>query len=430
MRKAGQFKVTSSSMGETEFPARRPANRRVWVISELYYPELTSTGYFLTGIAEGLAEVYDVSVLCGQPSYWARGVRAPAHEMLHGVDVHRCWSTTLDKNNLLFKFVNLITISLSILLSALFRFRQGDIVITVTNPPLLPYLACLACRVRRARFILLVNDVYPEILFRLGMVAPRSIPAMVLDRLSRWLYGSAERVLVLGRDMRDLVSSRMPSGRERVVIATNWAQTEAILPQPRHENELLNTLKLSKKFVVQLWGNVGSPHCIEDLVDAAQLLAAEPEFQFLLICWGTKKAWVVSEKSSRRLENLTILDPFPREDTNEVQNACDVAINTLYSGMTGISVPSRTYNAMAAGKPLLAVCDSDSEIAIMVREEDIGWVIPPGRPDMIASALREAKANPERLRLMGERARMAAVTKYSSGQVLKVYRDLIEDLRF
>ncbi len=416
-------------MRETECLQAKPAIQHVWVISELYYPELTSTGYFLTGIAEGLAEVCRVSVLCGQPSYWARGVRAPAHEMLHGVGVHRSWSTTLDKNNPLFKAVNLITISLSIFLSALFRFRRGDVVIAVTNPPLLPYLACLACRAKGGRFILLVHDVYPEILIRLGIVAPRSIPAILLDRLSRWLYSSAERVLVLGRDMRDLVSPKMSSGRDHVVIATNWAQTESILPQPRHENKLLDTLKVSKKFVVQFWGNVGRPHCIEDLVDAAQLLAAEPEFQFLLICWGTKKAWVVSEKSSRGLENLIVLDPFPREDTNQVQNACDVAINTLYSGMTGISVPSRTYNAMAAGKPLLAVCDSDSEIAIMVREEDIGWVIPPGRPDMIASALREAKADPERLRSMGERARMAAVTKYSSGQVLKVYRDLIEDLR-
>jgi hypothetical protein len=113
-------------------------NQRVWVVSELYSPELTSTGYFLTGIAEELAQVYDVHVLCGQPSYWARGVKASRREMRNGVDVQRCWATTFDKNKLLFRIINLITISFSVFFAAFFRFRQGDIIIAVTNPPLLP----------------------------------------------------------------------------------------------------------------------------------------------------------------------------------------------------------------------------------------------------------------------------------------------------
>jgi colanic acid biosynthesis glycosyl transferase WcaI len=403
---------------------------RVWVVSELYSPELTSTGYFLTGIAEELAEVYDVSVLCGQPSYWSRGVRAPGRETLNCVDVQRCWATTLDKNNLLFKIVNLITISLSIFSSALFRLRREDVVITVTNPPLLPYLVALACRVRGAHFVLLVHDVYPEILFGLGIVKPRSMLATLLAHASRLLYENADRVLVLGRDMQDVVSRKLPSRRDRVVVATNWANTEAILPEPRAKNMLLGKLNLQEHFVVQFWGNMGRPHCIEDLIETAQLLVPYPDFHFLVIGWGTKKAWAIAEKRERGLKNLTILDPFPREETCDVQNACDVAINTLSRGMTGVSVPSRTYNVMAAGKPLLAVCDDDSELAAIVREEQIGWVVPPGRPDLIASALQEARADQKRLQAMGERAHKAAETKYTRSHVLKVYRNLIEDLRF
>ena len=76
---------------ETYHSVTRSHKQCVWVITELYSPELTSTGYFLTGIAEGLADAYDVSVLCGQPSYWARGVRAPRRELLNGVNVQRCW---------------------------------------------------------------------------------------------------------------------------------------------------------------------------------------------------------------------------------------------------------------------------------------------------------------------------------------------------
>ena len=266
--------------------------------------------------------------------------------------------------------------------------------IAVTSPPLLPYLASLACFVKGARFVLLVHDVYPEILVRLGIFKPQSIPAHLLDRASRWLYNGSHRILVLGRDMGNLISQRLPLLCDRILIATNWANVEAISPRSRSENALLHSLNLQGRFVVQFWGNMGRPHCIEDLVNAAHLLASDPEIHFLLIGWGSKKAWAVAEKQRRRLENLTVLEPLPRERTCDVQNACDMAINTLASGMSGISVPSRSYNAMAAGKPLLAVCDTDSELAAMVREEDIGWVVPPGRPDLIVSALQEAKADP------------------------------------
>ena len=404
--------------------------QHIWIVSELYYPELTSTGYFLTGIAEGLASTYAVSVLCGQPSYWAKGVRAPTREILHSAEVHRCWATTFDKNMILSKIINQITISASMFWAALFRLSRGDTVIAVTNPPLLPYLMALACRRRGAQFILLTHDVYPEIFTRLGILKPQSIPVRLMDRASRWLYNSSDRIIVLGRDMRDLVMDKLDSRKNRVVIATNWGDTETVFPQPLCENLLLRKLNLGGRFVAQYCGNIGRTHGIKDITEAAELLASDDEFHFLLIGWGARKRWAIEQKQARKLENLTILDPLPPEEFCDGLNACNVAIISFSSGMAGISVPSRMYNVLAAGKPLLAVCDNESELAAVVREEEIGWIIPPGRPDLIVSALSEAKANPERLRSMGERARRAAETKYTRGHVLQIYESLIESLRF
>src|SRR4051812_5064766 len=87
---------------------------RLWVVSELYYPEETSTGYYLTRIAEGLADHRDVKVLCGQPTYSARGVVAPKHEVHNGVEIFRASGTTLDKNVIPFRLLNMITLGLSI----------------------------------------------------------------------------------------------------------------------------------------------------------------------------------------------------------------------------------------------------------------------------------------------------------------------------
>ena len=403
--------------------------QRVWIVSELYAPEMTSTGYFLTILAEELAKTYDVAVLCGQPSYWARGKRGPSREKLNGVDVQRCWASTLNKNNYLFRSINLITISLSIFVTALFRLRRAEIVITVTNPPLLPYVMALATRIRRGRFVLLVHDVYPEALACLGLMASESIGMRFLNKASLWLYSTAYRIIAIGRDMRDLLCKKIPPLCNRIVVATNWANLEQISPMERSENRLLRRETLEDKFVVQFWGNMGRPQGIEDLFEAAELIKDESNIHFLVIGWGSKKRWAIEEKARRGLLNMTILDPLPYEESCSVQNACDLAVNALVAGMAGISVPSRTYNAMAAAKPLMVICDSNSEVAFMVREESIGWVIPPGRPDLIAEVLREAKDDRSRLRAMGERARAAVESKYSIGHVARIYRSLIEEIR-
>jgi colanic acid biosynthesis glycosyl transferase WcaI len=142
--------------------------RRLWVVSELYYPEETSTGHFLTHIAEGLAAHYPVSALCSQPTYSKRGSRAPRREVRHGVEIHRGLGTTFDKDVLPGKLANALTISLSLFLTALRRFRRGDVALVVTNPPFLPFLTRLACALRGARCVLLIHDVYPETLIAAG----------------------------------------------------------------------------------------------------------------------------------------------------------------------------------------------------------------------------------------------------------------------
>ena len=106
-----------------------------WVISELYYPEETSTGHFMTGIAEALATVGDVAVICAQPTYSRRGLMAPKAETRNGVRVLRCRSTRFDKNRWVLKILNAITAALSLFVTALRSICSGDRVIVVTTPP-------------------------------------------------------------------------------------------------------------------------------------------------------------------------------------------------------------------------------------------------------------------------------------------------------
>jgi glycosyltransferase involved in cell wall biosynthesis len=145
----------------------------------------------------------------------------------------------------------------------------------------------------------------------------------------------------------------------------------------------------------------------------------------LFIGSGAKRSWLEQTVRKNNLANVTILPNRPRSDQPNFLNACDIAVVSLVPGMTGVSVPSRMYNIMAAGKPIIAVTDDDSELALVVQEEHIGWVAPPGQPDRIVGAIVEARACPQRLTEMGARARLAVETRYSPEKAIKAYQALV-----
>ncbi len=400
---------------------------RVFILSELYFPDDSATGYVLRHLAEGLAPFYDVHVLCGQSARHTSTGRSTVREERHGVTIDRCATTFFDKDVVILRLINLVTICCSILLKALFSLKQGDVVIVVTNPPPLPYTALLAARIRRARCMLLVHDVYPEVLVATGLLRDNSFLLSSLRWLNRRLYPRFERVVVLGRDMQRLIESRFMPENKKATIITNWADIETISPKPRKENGLLKQLGLEDQFVIQYSGNMGRTHGLETILEAAVLLQQEGSIHFLLIGSGAKRRGVETYLASARLKNVSLLPLQLRQELTDTLNACDVAIISFINGIAGISVPSRMYNIMAAGKPIIAVADDDSELALVVREERIGWVVRPGDKTALVDAIRNAKSAPRKLKEMGERARTAAL-KYSRSQVLESYRCLIDAL--
>ncbi|HHY57526.1 MAG TPA: glycosyltransferase family 4 protein, partial [Chloroflexi bacterium] len=165
------------------------------------------------------------------------------------------------------------------------------------------------------------------------------------------------------------------------------------------------------------------------LIAVAQRLESNhPKIHFLLIGSGAKKRWVEQTATSLHLSNLTVLGNRPRSDQSNFLNACDVALISFIPGMAGVSVPSRMYNIMAAGKPIIAMADRHSELAQVVIEEGIGWVIDPGDEAALERTIMEAASQPELLCAMGQRARLAAETKYSPERANQAYRNLVETL--
>ncbi|HTK37887.1 MAG TPA: glycosyltransferase family 4 protein [Pyrinomonadaceae bacterium] len=395
---------------------------RLWVASEVYYPEEISTGYYLTSIAEGLAQDHETKVICGQPNYGARGIKAPKHEVHNGVEIFRAASTLLDKNVIPFRAINMQTLGISVFFVALRRFRKGDRVLVVTAPPSLPFIIALAALIRGTGYTLLLHDCYPELLVATGKLKKNSIGVRAINYFNRWLYKHAEKMIVVGRDMREMMLRKTAGLDIPISTIPNWADLETIHPCPKSENGLLKSLGLRDKFVLMYAGNIGHPTDVESIIKCAERLLDRPEFHFLFIGSGAKRPYIERQIASRNLKNVTYLGTKPRSEQVEFLNACDVALISLISGTWGTAMPSRTYNILAAGKPILALTDETSELALVIDEEDVGLHIIPGSPDKLFDAILELYENRAGLSEMGKRAYIAAQLKYSRAAATDRYR--------
>ena len=387
--------------------------KTLWIISELFYPEETSTGYIMTEIANAMTEKYDVKVICGPEVYDDKRmhVQSPANQLNPSIELQRVKGIKENKEKVLSRIRKFIVISKRLFLIARNCIVEGDIVLMASNPfPLILSMAKL--RKRRAfRWVILVHDVFPEGLITrfhiMGLIA-----GWVKNKFNR-AYSQADTLISLGRDMGDLLN-RKTKGETSIVQIENWADLENIHP--------LSTV--SRDYIVlQYAGNIGRAQGIPQIVDFIKE-ARNPRLK--LDIWGSgsmEGALRLKVKNDGLSNVVSFRGTFLREQQEQVLNACDLAIVPLSADMYGRGVPSKTYNILAAGKPILYIGPKGSEIGMMVEEEEIGFSFANEDKDDIVHLLKSLK--PEMLLGMGAKARGLAERRYSKQAILQKFKAVL-----
>jgi colanic acid biosynthesis glycosyl transferase WcaI len=393
---------------------------RLWICSDMYFPEEVSTGFYMTRIAEGLATRFDVMVLCGQPSYAHQGTKAPRTEVRNGTYITRVRATSFGKDRLGLRLINVVTFLLSMSLAGLTKFRRGDVVLCVTNPPVLPPLLSLICRIKGCRFVLLVHDVFPETLTAVAGFSENGLIFRAFSHFSNFAYRYADVVVALGRDMAKLATKK---GGRNVEIIENWADLDEIFPIKRADNQLIQDLGLEGKKILQYSGNIGRTHDIQQILRLAKSLERLPDWVILFAGFGGRKS-LVEEAAQRPGSNIIVIPRQPRERLNELLNAADLFAIAFVPGMLGLSVPSRMYNIMAAGKPILALCDPRSELALVVNENDIGWQAD-SAGNLDFEKLVEGMTDETSLVQKGQNALSTARSKYRYETIIEKYLKIL-----
>ena len=273
---------------------------------------------------------------------------------------------------------------------------------------------------------LLIHDVYPEVLAATGYLRPQSLAYRLLDRVARAAYRRFDGLIVLGRDARNFFAAKLGPDT-RVEIIPNWADVDEIVPLARTDNNFASANALTAPTIIQFSGNIGRTHDVETLLTVAGRLNDRADIHFMFAGFGGKASLVQRAAGSAEADNIVFLPRQPRELLGPMLACSTATVIGFIDKMLGISVPSRMYNVMAAGTPLIAIADAQSELALMVSEHQCGWVLPAGD----AAALEKLiiyLATPEgqaEARHRGLAGRTAVESGYTLDKVVESYRALL-----
>lgn len=357
--------------------------KKIWIVSEFYYPVVTSTGYYITEIAEFLAtKKKNINVICTDSKYNENdNFNYVKKEYRNGVLIHRIKSESLDKNNLIKRTIKLFFSSIKLFYKLFISVRKNDEILIVTNPAFLILLMPILKFFKGVNYKILVHDIFPENIVAIGKINKTSFINKFLKLWFDFSYSQAEKCIAIGRDMEEILLKKnvKPSN---LCLIPNWADTDEVQPISKNQTNLINKSNLKDRFIFQFAGNLGHAQGIENILASIQLLS-NLKIHFLFIGAGAMENKIKEFINNNPLNNVTHMGFQKRSEQNDFLNACDVAIVTLSDGMFGLGVPSKSYNIMATGKPILIIADDNSEISQCVKENNIGWVVRPNDPVLL-----------------------------------------------
>jgi colanic acid biosynthesis glycosyl transferase WcaI len=400
---------------------------RVLILNQFFYPDHSATSQLMTDLAESLVEQgVEVTALSSRSRYQG-GAPLPSREQFRGVRIERAWATSFGKGNI----AGRLSDYLSFFIGATWRLARTprpDIVLALTTPPLIGLVAIIVGRLRGTRTVALVQDVYPDVAVALGTLSKGNPATRLLDYLSRLTLRRADRIIVLGDCMRERIIEKIgESNSSRVDVIRNWADAKQFDSAGEEEvNPFVAEHQLENRFVVLFSGNLGRVNEFRTVLEAARHLRERREILFLFIGEGAQCSEIKDFVERHGLENVRLLPYQPRSRLRYSLRAGHALLVTLREGLAGLSVPSKAYAILAAGRALLYVGDSGSDVARMVEEYACGAVVAAGESERLARVIETWADDRAGLEEMNRAARAAFEKSFERGQAISAYLQTFE----
>lgn len=431
----------------TSAPARPPVLQRAWrklcrrwqwrasrsryprltLVSQFFPPDFAATGQLLDDLTARLAaQGLQVQILTGMPAYAYNRAEASRIEFQPNRCIRRTQASRFWPQRIRGRAINGILFCLRITLRLLRYSRRGDLILYTTEPPYLPLLGWLLHRLTRTPYLVLLYDLYPDVLVELGVLRADHPLVRLWRQFNRWVFADAQELIVLSEPMAERVRAHAPAAAAKLAVIPSWADPAQIRPRPKRDNWFVQRQQLEGRFTVLYSGNQGRCHDLVTVLAAALLLRHDPEVLFLFIGKGPQHQRLLQLVHDWGLSNCRFLPYQELCDLPYSLAAADLALVTLSIEAEGLVAPSKLYGHLAAGTPIAAITPANSYLRQLVEREGCGRWFANGNADDLAAWIAALKADPAAAARYGAAARALLERSATPELVAGSYRTLIE----
>jgi len=383
-------------------------------------------------MCEGLISLgHEVSVITSFPHYERFRVwdeyRGKLYERAsyRGMDVLRLWVyASGSKQNSLRRLASYLSFNAAATIGGLLQRGAFDVILCPNGSFFTGLSSAIVGAPRRVPFVYNVQDLYPEAPARSGQLRSRSAVAG-LKVIERVMYRLATHITVITPSFQEYLVSTKGVPPEKVSVIPNFVDTQFIRPLPK-VNDFSRDHGLADKFVVSHSGNVGSVYDLETMLHAAARMTGQKDILFLIVGDGVAKAGLERKAAELGVENVRFLPFQPHEKLPWLRAACDVQVSLYRREQADYSMPSKIYEIMASGRPVLASAEVESDVRRLVDETGCGICIAPENTDELVEAVLGLYRDPARREDMAQRGRETVERRYSKQTVVAQYHELFQ----
>lgn len=376
--------------------------KNLLIYAHYYIPDTASTGQILRELAEDMLEEFNITVICVVPSYLGiiedkYKTKKYYKEEINGVKVVRIRVPEFSKNNKKSRVKNIFSYFFGAI-SATFKVGPQDYVFSISQPPILGGLLGVWGKwIKRAKYIYNIQDFNPEQVLAVGYTKNKLVIdiMMCLDKFS---CKQSDLIITVGRDLVETVERRFKGKKvPKTVMINNWIDENKIYPLPKSHPKVMEfkkKYKLVDKFVIMYSGNIGLYYDLENLIKVVERFgkdskaADDRDVVFTFVGDGSVLNTLKIYVSEHHMDNVIFIPYQNKDDLVYSLNAGDVHWCVNAKGIKGVSCPSKAYGIMAAGKAIIGVLESGSEVRCLIEDTHSGLCCEPGEYDKIEENIR------------------------------------------
>lgn len=368
----------------------------------------------------------DVTVITCVPNH-PRGVIFPGYrnrlwqrDRIDGIDVVRVWTFATANEGFLLRTLNYVVFMLMSIAASCF-VKRPDVVIS-TSPQFFAGLAgYVASRLRRARWILEIRDLWPESILAVGAIKSKAIIGL-LEWLERFAYRKADQIVVVTESFVQHVANH--GGKpDRIAVITNGVDLSTFQRRDR-DTAWAGELGLNDKFVAAYVGTHGMAHGLKTILEAAEILRDRADIAILMVGDGAAKAGLKEERDKRGLDNVVMLDEMPKEKMAQIWSISDASLVLLRNlPLFSTVIPSKIFESMAMERPIILGVVGES--ARIIEAAQSGILITPESAEELSAAIRRLADDRDHVSALGRNGADYVRTHYDRDKLAATFLDII-----